>query len=65
MPLTSLSIVLGTPTTGSPFSTAGARSEGAVAADRDQRVESAGLEGRDQIVGAIDLLLVAVRVAMT
>ena len=36
--------------------------EAAVAADRDQGVEAAGLEGSDQVVRAINLRLVAVRV---
>ena len=56
VPLTSLSIVLGTQTTGSPLLPELVGDlEAAVTADRDQGVEPAGLEGRHQIVRAVDL----------
>ena len=56
VPTTSLSMVLGTPTTGSPFFQQVVRDlQAAVAADGDQRVEAAGAERRDQVVGAVHL----------
>ena len=63
VPLTSLSIVLGTQTTGQPpLPQLVGNLEAALTADRDQGIESAGLKGRDQIVGPIDLLFVSLGV---
>ena len=62
MPPTSLSIVFGTQTTGSPYPELVGDLEAAVAADGDEGVEAAGLEGGHQIVRPVDLHLVAVLV---
>ena len=52
----SLSIVFGTPTTRSPFfAKAVGDGERAVAADGDQRVDPVAGEGRQELVGAVDL----------
>ena len=64
VPLTSLSMVLGTQTTGRPFR----QSSWEICRlpsppIDDQRVEAAGLERRDQVVRAVGLVLLALRVA--